>query len=145
MKEEIGAAGFLTICAVQDLRTMTVRWEVLGVWGGIIFFSRICMIDEPEIILSFVRQLCIGAVWLLLSRLTGGAFGEGDGGCLLLCGVTVGTVRTVEILLTALIAAAVGAALRILRGENRSCRFPFLPFLAGAAWLRCVVDVWLLR
>lgn len=75
----------------------------------------------------------MGAVFLLLSRITGEAFGYGDSILILVMGSFLGIRNMIYILTAAFtLAAAVSIVLLASRKFNRKSSFPFVPFLAAA-------------
>ena len=77
-----------------------------------------------------------GAALLLLSFLSRGKVGEGDGICLVICGLFAGLTKTVLIAETALLSAAAAGAFLLLTKQRRpEDRLPFVPFLAAASTL----------
>ncbi len=132
MREELTAALMLTLCGIHDLRTGRVRRSFLIVWAVISVL--IVLRDKTGASAAAVRAVP-GLLWLACAGISRGTAGSGDGWCLLFCGLTAGTEAVLEILAAAMAgAAAVGAALRA-SGAEKSGRLPFVPFLAGGAWL----------
>ncbi len=126
----IEAALMLTICAAEDLRSMKVRRSWLYLWALALLCRQACGCGVS------VGGAAPGLVWLAASAAVRGAWGRGDGWCLLLCGMTAGTENTLRILA----AASLSAAAFVFLCRRRGCAgdtIPFVPFLAGAAWLVC--------
>ena len=128
---------FLTICGIEDLRKKEISWILILGGAGIAGFLQGYGADIQ-------LGQCIGgaAVGMLLTGvafLTREAIGYGDGAVTAIAGTMLGLSMIVEILLTALGAAAVvSAVLLILKKAGRKKELPFIPFLACAGWF-CVI------
>lgn len=84
-------------------------------------------------ILSLVGGIGIGILMILVSKLTNGGFGMGDGGLLCVTGFYLGFYRNIELFLGALVLAAVwGGVLLVLKKAGRKTELPFVPFLMTA-------------
>ena len=126
------ATLFLWTAAVPDLRTkrIPVRIPAVCILAAIAWNLFPSEADRQELWMGAVP----GAVLLLLSLLSGGKIGEGDGICLLICGLYVGTANTILIAETALMtAAAAGMVLLITKRRRAEDRLPFVPFLAASS------------
>lgn len=76
---------------------------------------------------------CAGIIFLLISRVSGEAFGYGDSILILITGLFIGFWDLLYLLLGAFsIAAVFSAVMMIRRHFNRKSSFPFVPFLAAA-------------
>jgi len=131
---------FLGIAAWQDLRTRSISLEVLagGAAAGIIT----CVWKERflgEIILAMIPGIGL----LLLSILTEGLLGVGDGWFFIVSGLFLGWQECVMLLVSGQffcgifgLAMMVGAQIGAAGGRIRKLRLPFLPFLLPAAlWM----------
>lgn len=131
---------FLGIAAWQDLRTRSIGLEVLagGAAAGIIT----CIWKERflgEIILAMIPGISL----LLVSVMTEGLLGVGDGLFFIVSGLFLGWQECVMLLISGQIfcgifglAMMVGAQIGAGGGSIRKLRLPFLPFLLPAAlWM----------
>lgn len=116
------------VAAVQDLLTKKIRvWTLilcsLPVCVCIPFCSSLTLYDR---ILGFI----LGTGVMLLSKLTKGKIGAGDGMVLCVTGLGLGFWGNMELFALALtIAAVFSIGLLILRLVNRKHSIPFIPFL----------------
>ena len=80
-----------------------------------------------------------GLLFLLLSFGTRGAVGEGDGLCILACGMCTGLYEIIPILTGALWLSVLIGAVTLLTGRGKEEReIAFIPLLAAASSLRLV-------
>lgn len=134
----------LFLAAGMDLKTKTLdsRFLVIsGIVGTIVgwcggFHGR----DWKEILLS-----CgIGVMILIVSRLTNGGIGEGDGWFFMISGLFLDVQKNSMLFLSGIFASGIFglilAAASFWKGEIRGKSFPFLPFLIpGGIWAVCFV------
>ena len=130
---QLTACIFLWLSAVPDLRTKRIP-----VWIPAVFLLAAAAADALLPSVSDRRELWAGAVpgaiLLMLSFLSRGKIGEGDGICLLVCGLLTGITQTVLIAeIALLLAAAAGAILLLTKRCRAKDQIPFLPFLAAAS------------
>lgn len=120
-----GAGVILGILALIDMKKKQI--PVLGI--GVLFFvflmGNLCTdFDMVELLLGLLP----GGVALLLSYVTGGKLGSGDGFVLLAVGIGTGLYQTVFIWGIALFLAAVTAmVLLALKKVRRKTELPFVP------------------
>lgn len=125
---EIMLGIFLAVSAVIDMKYKEVSVKVLLFFGsvGVLFF----MIGRPVSWQEEIGGVLIGAVILLLYKVTRGEIGSGDGYLLMVTGLFLGLSRNVELLLGGLLLAAVwSAVLLALKKVSRKHEIPFVPFL----------------
>ena len=80
-----------------------------------------------------------GALFLLLSFGTRGAVGEGDGLCILACGMCTGLYEMIPILTGALWLSVLVGAAGLLTGFSKEKReIAFIPLLAAASTLQLI-------
>ncbi len=118
---------FLGICTVTDIREKAVNLWVILVFlisgAALVPFSGT---GAEEVILGLIP----GALLLLLSFVTKGAVGTGDGLALAVTGILLGPLWNLKLFMTALFLTAVfSAVLLIIRKCGRDSELPFLPFL----------------
>lgn len=138
----LAANLFLWTAAIPDLRTKRIP-----VWIPAVFFALAVSADLlfPSGMRS--QELWAGAVpgafLLLLSLPAKGKIGEGDGICLLVCGLFTGITQVVLIAEAAFIlAATAGMACVLTKRLRAEDRIPFVPFLAIASvLLLCIKHV----
>lgn len=137
MNEDImritAACAFLWAAAVPDLRNRKIPAWIPGV-----FFIAAAVADIYALMETGSRIIWTGVIpgmiLLLFSAASGGQIGEGDGICLLVCGVLTGGRHAVRIAKGALIMAAMTGAVFLCTGRSRpEDRIAFVPFLAVSA------------
>lgn len=120
----------LIVLAVFDIRTKSIP-----VWGlGAVFaVSVVCCvtgsgngIDIPGIVLACVP----GAFMIVLSFMTEGKIGMGDGVLILGIGIGLGLEKTAYLLMGALIAGCIfSGILLVFKKAGKNTRIPFVPFI----------------
>lgn len=123
--------GLLVPCAAEDIRKKEVNVIyilLLGIVGVLLhLISPNCSIS------SILLGLLPGAAMMAVSLLSRGSVGMGDGILLVVTGVYLGGGKTLCLLLTALLLAALWAlAVLVLKKKTRKERIAFVPFLLAA-------------
>lgn len=129
------ACLFLWTAAVPDLRSKRIPLWIPG-----IFFTAAVAADLLEPGGSSKWELWAGAapgaLLLILSLVFRGRIGEGDGICLIVCGLFTGIRAAVVIAETALVMAALICLISVVTGKRKAGdRIAFIPFLASAGSL----------
>jgi len=134
----IGLLLFAT--AVQDLLTRKIK-----VWIVMLCALLICICIPFTSSLSLYDRifgLVLGMGIVLLSRITKGKIGEGDGLVLCVTGLGLGFWCNLELFALALmIAAAFSIVLLILRLAGRKQSIPFIPFLF-ISYIFLLIPLW---
>jgi prepilin signal peptidase PulO-like enzyme (type II secretory pathway) len=92
--------------------------------------------------LEFWAGAVPGALLLLLSLILRGRIGEGDGICLMVCGLFTGIRAALLISEMALVMAALTCMIGIFTGKRKAGdRIAFIPFLASAGSLFLIAGV----
>lgn len=129
-------AVYLAALAVMDIRKrkMSLRLLLSGFALSAFLLTVAISLGGREISWILIAGgIAVGAVFLLLSRITGEAFGYGDSILILVMGSFLGIRNMIYILTAAFtLAAAVSIVLLASRKFNRKSSFPFVPFLAAA-------------
>lgn len=130
------------ICAVwQDSRTREIRGELLFIFGVIGTVSCFALGRQPWMILT---SSAVGMGILLLSHITQGGIGAGDGWFFIIAGLFLNPLENIMLFLSGLFfcglfGLALSAAAFVKRRRIRKLRVPFLPFLIPAClWLRFI-------
>lgn len=131
------AGIFLAAESICDIRDKTLPWSitVAGIVAGVV-----CMIMEKRMTPELLNGLLPGAIMLVLSRLTGGAIGYGDGMLVLALGLFYEVNGLMFLLMTGIFyAGIVGLILLLFFHKKGKYELPFVPFLF-LGWLteRCV-------
>lgn len=125
------AVLFLIPCVVTDIRRKTVSiWYLFGAGIAGAVFSLVLR-DVPW--WSVVSGIALGGVFLLLSKMTRGGIGLGDGAMIAAVGSWIGLGQTLSALLVSLIPAAIAGGICLLLKKGRKFELPFAPFLEAGA------------
>ena len=132
-------ALFLFIMTIQDIRKkeLSLKVMVLFFLAGLalrIFFDGSGFIDA-------LYGMLIGAAMIVLSKLSRGAAGLGDGIVLVVTGLYMGFDVNLEIFIWGLsLCAIVGLFLLLVMKADRKKRIPFVPFLSAGYLLTALVE-----
>ncbi len=86
---------FLGIAAWQDARSKEVDAWLYVVFGGLVWFEKLCF-SWPVQMGPEILNILPGAAMLLLSRWSEGAIGEGDGWFFVIAGVALGWKKVLQ-------------------------------------------------
>ena len=125
------AALFLALCAVTDCVRQKIDRRVLTAGycvGAILLIWRLSQGSETW--LSVLAALSPGICFFLLSCLTEGKVGRGDGDMVLILGLFLGWQKCLAILTGACLLTAVYAGAGLVAGRlKKDSGIPFAPFL----------------
>lgn len=123
--------GFLLLyCAITDIRRREI--DLIPV---IIFavFAVICMIFGYKVsINSSLMGAFVGLILILLSILSKGVLGLGDGVLFTVIGLYVGYEKSIELLLLSLLLSAGYSVVILIKERNINKEYPFVPFILAA-------------
>lgn len=125
--EEICTIVFLAVNAWTDYRKKEISLVITGIYAAAgIVFSIVSKRGFGDMMIPLV----IGALFLLLSLISGGDLGMGDGWTLLALGMMIRTDEYISMIgLSMLLAAGVSVLLLAVFRKNRKTEIPFIPFL----------------
>ena len=124
-------AVYMVILAVMDIKWKQLPLKLLLSGGFIVAAGILCGREIPAVILA--AGGAVGVFFLIISRISGEAFGYGDSILILIMGIFVGFWDILYLLMAAFSMAAIFSVfLMIRRRFNRKSSFPFVPFLAAA-------------
>lgn len=138
--KEILLVGFATVAAWQDAREKAVDAWLYVVFGGLIWFGKLCF-DGPVDLWQEAVNLLPGLGMVLLSKWSEGAIGEGDGWFFVIAGVALGWKSSLALFFVSLFLCCIwctGIAVwgLVHRVSVREKTVPFLPFAVPAVlWL----------
>lgn len=120
--------GLLGLCSLEDMKykRLTVLYILLFGIGGMILhlFVPVCSIY------SILCGMLLGIFMILISVITRGSVGMGDGILLVVTGVYLGGYGNLELFMMGLLLSALcSLALLILKKKNRKEEIAFVPFL----------------
>jgi len=119
---------YLTFLSVVDIkrRKIPLSWLLLG---GVLMFVIKRLIYPASAFQTFLG-IVIGMLFLLLSKLTNEAIGEGDGILILIIGIACGGSYAIfAIIIACMLLCMVGAVVKIRAKVTRKTQLPFYPFL----------------
>lgn len=133
---------FLAVAAWQDMRDKEIDAWLYVVFGGLIWFGKLCF-DGPVELWREAVNAVPGIALVLLSRLSGGTVGEGDGWFFVVAGVALGVRNAVALFFISLFLCCLWCAGMAVWGWRRRISVrrktvPFLPFVLPAV-------LWILR
>ncbi len=133
---------FLAVAAWQDMRDKEIDAWLYVVFGGLIWFGKLCF-DGPVELWREAVNAVPGIALVLLSRLSGGAVGEGDGWFFVVAGVALGVRNAVALFFMSLFLCCLWCAGMAVWGWRRRISVrrktvPLLPFVLPAV-------LWILR
>lgn len=129
---------YLCCAACQDIYRRELDFRFLICFGLLGVLN--CLTQEKSLILTGV-SVAEGVGILILSRLTRGGVGEGDGWFFVISGLLLGPEENMALLLSGLALCGVFCLVLVtvafVRGKGvRKLRIPFLPFLLPAGiWM----------
>ncbi len=120
--------GLLGLCSLEDIKRkeLTLIYILVFGIGGILLhlFVPVCSIY------SILLGMLLGIGMILVSFVTGGSVGMGDGVLLVVTGVYLGGLGNLELFLTGLFFAAIWAlGLLVLKKKKGKEEIAFVPFL----------------
>lgn len=118
----------LCINAYEDVKHRKIEWKSVLSFGaaGIFLQSGTGLEGLKEALFGMVP----GVLLLLVAKLSREAVGYGDGFLVTAAGIYAGLQKTFELLLGAVIAAAVyGTLMLVRRKADRKTELPFVPFV----------------
>lgn len=124
----IGTGVLLIILGIQDIRFKTIKLKSL-LW--ILPFFCLDVIFHTELLVwERLLGVLIGICLLVVSKVSRGQVGMGDGYVLCTIGATIGFSRNLELLCYSMFIAALAAmVLLVIKHYNKKQTMPFIPFL----------------
>lgn len=128
----IGIGLLLLLCTLEDIKTRRLNlWHILIIVPFIIFDLVERTIIEPEVSwIGRVSGLIIGIIFIVLSKLTKGQIGMGDGILISVIGVMLGGLQSLEVITYSFFASSIVAIILLTffkMGKKKT--IPFVPFL----------------
>jgi leader peptidase (prepilin peptidase)/N-methyltransferase len=118
----------LLICGVQDALKKKIYIWILAL--GAILMGIVLLFSSSVPIVERIGGIAIGVCVIVISKITGGKIGMGDGILLCITGMGLGFWGNLELFGIALFfAAVVSILLLIFRLADRKKSIPFVPFL----------------
>ena len=125
--ETVTLLGLLGICTIEDIREKQLHMIILSFFG--IFGICIHMFRSHLSMAELLGGIAVGALLLVVSFLTGGRIGEGDGFLVMVTGIYLGFWQNLIVLWgAALLAGIFGIVFYLLVKRDRNMEIPFTPF-----------------
>lgn len=126
--QKVIVLGLLGLCSLEDVRRrrLTIIYILMFGIGGIILhiLTPVCSIY------SILWGMLLGLAMMLLSLITHGSVGMGDGILLVVTGVYLGGYGNLELFMLGLLLSALWSlALLVLKKKTRKEEIAFVPFL----------------
>ena len=140
--------GYLIPLTIADIRRRRLPLWLLaaGLGAGLLLRAGMILMGQEELsrdAAEYLPGLIPGALLWLLSRVSKGAIGSGDGACLITLAVWVPLWDLLGILLIALLLAGIGGSIWVIvRKKNFRSELPFLPFLLAAYGVETAAALW---
>lgn len=133
---QIGYAVYLCILSIIDIWLQRVPLWLLAAGGAGAVIVRACQAEVPLALV--LAGAGVGAIFLVISRITREGFGYGDSLLIVIMGIFLGLWNLLGVLLGAfLFSAAFAVIFLIYKGPDRKAGYPFVPFLliSYSIWL----------
>lgn len=128
--QTIAVMVFLAIGTLADIKYKRIPIRLLTGFGIIAVVIRAV---SPQLA---VKELIIGVITgvllIVISVVTGGQIGTGDGLLFVVLGIYLGSSNVVLLLMALILCAAVAGVLFVARQVKRKDRLPFVPFVLCA-------------
>lgn len=122
----------LIFCMLEDLADRRIRSSSLLLYGALAAAGKLSDIAAGTI---------PGIVCLVLSWMSNQALGYGDSLFILICGISLGSVQTSMLVMTAFLLSGIWSAVHLMTGTTeRNKEIPFFPFLF-AGWMISLISV----
>lgn len=129
--ENVIVLTMLGIHAAEDIKSRRIALPCLLVFG--LAGAAVQLYCRDMSFASIGLGMAVGIGILLLSILTGGSIGMGDGLVFCVTGIYLGGSRNLELLFMSLLYAALFSLFLLVKGKgtakNRKREIPFLPFV----------------
>jgi prepilin signal peptidase PulO-like enzyme (type II secretory pathway) len=126
-------AVFLIINTINDIRKREIHLVTIPFFI-LVFFIYLCFLQEQDewksSVVFALKGVIPGILLIIISVLTRGAVGIGDGLAVFVCGLFIGFLKNLMLVMGGFMLAAVGGVILIrLKKADRRTVLPFLPFL----------------
>lgn len=128
---KLSVLAMLVVCSYEDLkyRRIYAGWLSLFALGGILC----CMFSGEGLLPLRITAMVPGLALLLLSFVSGGGIGQGDGMLLMVVGIFLGYSPVLAMLVYAVIFSGIYALFLLVAGKKgKKYEIAFVPFLLAA-------------
>ncbi len=134
----IGLFILLIPCGIYDLRTRLIPVWYVGTFAGLSVLYHLLLSDG--FFLQMMAGAALGLLFVLVSRISGGALGMGDALVITALGLWCGISDSITLILFAFILSGICSGIWILiRKKSRKDSLPFVPFLLLSGIVSCAV------
>ncbi len=134
--EKIGVMLMLAVTSIEDLISKRVNISSLALFALAGVIIRLCILKDSY--LSILAGTAIGVVLLIVSKLSKGQLGMGDGAVLIVTGIYLGFWSNTALLwLASLLSGVVCLVLWLFLHKDKTYTVPFVPFLLVAYMIIC--------
>lgn len=133
---QVGYAVYLCILSIIDISLHRIPLWLVAAGGAGAVIVRAFQTEVPFVLV--LAGAGIGAVFLIVSKLTREAFGYGDSLLIIIMGIFLGLWNLLGVLLGAFLFSSVFAVIFLIyKGLDRQAGYPFVPFLliSYSVWL----------
>lgn len=137
--EIVGLIGMLVICSVEDVRRKEMHLLILLGFG--VLGIGLHMAFRSMSIYEILGGMLIGVILLLLSILSDGKIGKGDGVLMVVTGTYLGFWNNLLLLWFATCLTGVFGLIVYFRRRQTDVELPFAPFVLAACMVGCVFQL----
>lgn len=131
---------FLCICAITDIYERKV-YTAFCIANGIVIGSIHFFMRDIGFI-NFALGLFLGICFLVITFLTRGAVGSGDGIVIGIVGMAIGFIETIEVLCWSLLLSVIVAIIGIISKKvNWKSKLPFVPFILTGFLITILINM----
>lgn len=137
--EIVGLLGMLVVCSVEDLRKREMHLLVLLMFGimGILLH----MFYRSKSIYELLGGMLIGVILLVISILSDGKLGKGDGVLMIVTGTYLGFWNNLLLLWCATCMTGVFGLVVYFYKRRTDVELPFAPFVLLACLVGCAFQI----
>lgn len=130
---------YLCLMACYDIKKKEISWKASIVAALVLVIRQIYLINQDIEPLSVLFGITVGLMLIVISILSRGEIGVGDGVLFVVSGLLFGLYENgVLLFLSLLFAAFVSGALLVTRRVGRTYALPFAPFVFAGYGVMCV-------
>ncbi len=128
----------LGINSISDLKSKRIILSVTALIGALGLIWQ--LVQPTRDYFDFLSGIVIGIIVIVISKITNGAVGYGDGLVLVMCGIWLGNKNNLLLCSIGIILAGIWAIILIVFfRKKKDYEIPFVPFLfLGLVWMRCI-------
>lgn len=130
---------YLCLMAWYDIKKREISWRISIATAFVLFIRQFYLIGRGEEQLFVLSGMAVGMILIVISILSRGEIGIGDGALFLVSGLLFGLYENgVLLFLSLLFAAFVSGVLLVAGRVRRTYALPFAPFVFAGYGVMCV-------